>query len=346
MVLKDEEYLKRNILITFRKQASQYKNRPYYRFMGLQEYETLLQNKTIYFTNPVEWKLSNTGDQNETYFEDWFFDENNLASTYRMIKNKSQERYKQYCSQQTIMGIYSGFVAAAALLQQNSFCYCITDTYANSKMIDEYHQKYKRNVIVKFKMDFYTKLSILNDIDFVPPGTYLFADVMPMVYVNDLETFIEHYICNERGLSDVAKNAFDYGAFLKHSDYSYEQETRIKLRMHLDEGYSLQGLCHDFYIDTLGLEDDEEIIKKSSEFILSHRKKLNEIFDHVQDKIKTIGGKKCFELTLADVCIKDIVDCIILHNNANVEEKECVYNLAKLNDVDVKEIDFSLLPMI
>lgn len=343
MVIKDEEYLKRNILITFRKQASQYKNRPYYRFIGLQEYETLLQKKIIYFTNPVEWKLSNTGDPNETYFEDWFYDENNIASTYRMVKNKVKAQYKQYCSQQAIMGIYSEFVAAAALLQQKSFCYCITEVCSNRRMVAEYHKKYQRNVIVKFKNDFYTKLSIINDIAYVPLGTYLYADVMPMVYVNDLECFIEYYICNEYGVNDVAKNAFDYGAFLKHSAYSYEQETRIKLRIHLEEEYGLQELTHEFYVDMLGIENDDEIVKKSMLFILNYRKKLNEVFEHIQDKIKKIGDKECFELNLMDIGVKDIVDCIILHSNASSEEKECVYKLARLNAVDVKEVDFNYL---
>ena len=42
-------------------------------------------------------------------------------------------------------------------MQQKSFCYCVADTYNERKMIDEYHTKYKRNIIIKFKDSFLRK---------------------------------------------------------------------------------------------------------------------------------------------------------------------------------------------
>ncbi len=343
MILKDEEYLKRNILAVFYKHMSEHLNCSYYRFVGQQEFETLLKNNIIYFTNPVEWKKANTGDEKETYFEDWFFDRSNIEKAYNIIKKKVKEREKQYCSHQSIMAVFSNFLGAVTLLQQNSFCYCVTDTFANNRMIEEYHSKYGRNIIIKFKNDFYRKMSILNKGDFAPHGTYLYADVMPMVYVKDFDEFIEKYILGSYSSNEVAKNAFDYGAFLKHIDYAYEHETRIKLRMHLEEQYNLLILANKFYYDNWIIQDEKEIMEKSMEFIMENKVRLNSIFFDVQDKIKEVGGKECFELRLNDISSKDIVDCIILHQNASIEEKEYVYKLANHQRISVKEWDFDRL---
>ena len=59
------------------------------------------------------------------------------------------EVQKQYCTPQYIMTVYSNFIGGAALLQQMSFCYCVANVCNERKMIDEYHTKYKRNIIIK-----------------------------------------------------------------------------------------------------------------------------------------------------------------------------------------------------
>lgn len=59
--LKDEKYLKSNILSVNYKHYERERSFPYYRFMGQPEFETLLQEKILYFTNPEEWKKSVTG---------------------------------------------------------------------------------------------------------------------------------------------------------------------------------------------------------------------------------------------------------------------------------------------
>lgn len=295
MAMKDEEYLKRNILAVYYKHEPQYTNLPYYRFMGQKELETLFFNKVMYFTDPVEWKKSSTGDANETYYEDWFRDKDNIYKAYRLIKESSEKRLGQYCTQQYIMGVYSDFVAAAALLQQRTFCYCVSNKYADAKMVQEYHKKYGRNFIIKYKNDFYKKLSILDQGNYVPMGIYLFADIMPMVYINCFEDYIEKYICESHTLDQVAQNAFDFGAFLKHSSFSYEHEIRVKLRIHLDEYYNLQTLSNEFYRVVFALKNDDEIVSKSMAFIDFVEDKVNYIFDDVRDKIKDIAGKQCFE---------------------------------------------------
>lgn len=186
MQLKDEEYLKRNILSIYYKHYDEGRTFPYYRFMGNMEFKTLFQEKKIYFTNPIEWKKSLTGDKSENYLEDWYTDRNNILKAYRLIKQHCIKTQKQYCTQQYIMSVFSSFIGGAALMQQKSFCYCVADTYNEPKMMDEYHTKYKRNIIIKFKDSFFKKMSILSDGRCVPDGTYLCADVMPMIYIESL----------------------------------------------------------------------------------------------------------------------------------------------------------------
>lgn len=344
MILKDDEYIKRNMLTVYYKHEAKYLNQTFYRFMGEQEFVTLLKNNIMYFTNPIEWKKSNTGDENETYFEDWFTDSRNISNAYQIIKKKIEEREGQYCSYQSILAVYSGFVAAAALLQQTNFCYCVTNVCGNRKMIEEYHEKYKRNIIVKFKKDFYRKMAVLDKGDWVPHGTYLYADVMPMVYIRNFEDFIKTYLYGSYLSGDIAKNAFDYGAFLKHVQYSYEQETRIKLRMHLEEGCNMQVLANEFYRNNCFPQEEAELIENSMKFIEKNKLILNQVFEDVREKIKKIGNKQCFELEMNEFGIKDIVESILLHQNASDEEKKCVYFLANANGITVNELDFNMLP--
>ena len=197
---------------------------------------------------------------------------------------------EQYCTQQYIMSVFSSFIGAAALLQQMSFCYCVADRYTESKMIDEYHTKYKRNIIVKYKNDFYKKLSMLPGGEFVPSGTYLYADVMPMIYIKSFDEFIVKYICKTQNVQDMAKNAFDYGAFLKDINFGYEHETRIKLHMHLDD-YNPQYLARKFYLKNLYIDNEEKIIDNCMLYIQDCKKMLDKGFENVADKIKMVGGK-------------------------------------------------------
>lgn len=340
MQLKGEEYLKRNILAIYYKHYDEGKNFSYYRFMSKIEFETLFQEKKIYFTNPVEWKKSSTGDKNENYLEDWYTDRNNILKAYRFIKQHCMKVQKQYCTPQYIMTVYSNFIGGAALLQQMSFCYCVANVYNESKMIDEYHTKYKRNIIIKFKKEFCKKMSILSDGKYVPIGTYLYADVMPMVYVENLDEFIKEYICKSQRPEDIAKNTFDYGAFLKDKNYGYEHETRIKLHMYIEKDYNFLCLANDFYRKHFFMNDEEKIVNDSMIYIQECKKNLDKGFEAVSDRIKEIGGKQSFELDLIELEISEIVDYILLHKNATVNEKNEVYKLAKLRNVQVKEIDF------
>ena len=67
---------------------------------------------------------------------------------------------------------------------------------------------------------------------------------------------------------------------------------------------------------------------------------LDESFGDVSDRIKEIGGKQSFELCLNELEINEIVDGILLHENATESDKNEVYKLARLRNVQVEEIDF------
>lgn len=50
------------------------------------------------------------------------------------------------------------------------------------------------------------KMSILSDGRYVPDGTYLYADIMPMIYIESFAEFINEYICKSQTLTEIAKN--------------------------------------------------------------------------------------------------------------------------------------------
>ena len=49
-------------------------------------YNSDFRKKRIYFTNPIEWKKSSTGDKSENYLEDWYTDRNNILKACQLIK--------------------------------------------------------------------------------------------------------------------------------------------------------------------------------------------------------------------------------------------------------------------
>ena len=50
-----------------------------------------ISEKRIYFTNPIEWKKSSTGDKSKNYLEDWYTDRNNILKAYQLIKQHCME---------------------------------------------------------------------------------------------------------------------------------------------------------------------------------------------------------------------------------------------------------------
>ena len=66
----------------------------------------VFRTKRIYFTNPIEWKESSTGDKSENYLADWYADRNNILKPDRLIRQHCMEVQKQYCITQYVMTVY------------------------------------------------------------------------------------------------------------------------------------------------------------------------------------------------------------------------------------------------
>lgn len=106
----------------------------------------------------------------------------------------------------------------------------------------------------------------------------------------------------------------------------------------------MQVLANEFYRNNCFPQEEAELIGNSMEFIAKNKLILNQVFEDVRDKIKKIGDKQCFEVEMNEFGIKDIVECILFHQNASDEEKQCVYSLANANGITVNELDFNMLP--
>ena len=110
--------------------------------------------------------------------------------------------------------------------------------------------------------------------------------------------------------------------------------------MYIEKDYNFLCLANEFYRKHFFMNDEEKIVNDSMIYIQECKNKLDKGFDEVSDRIKEIGGKQSFELDLIELEISEIVDYILLHKNATVNEKNEVYKLAKLRNVQVEEIDF------
>lgn len=343
--MKNAKDMMRNIMQVYYKHNDQFLDRPYYRYVGMEEYKSLLSSKKMYFTNPIDWKLSDTGDDTENYFEDWMLQENSIREAYKLILKNNKIKFGEYYTYEMGMIRYCNFLAAASMLQQNTYCLCIANTYNDKKMIEEYHQKYGRNNIIKYKNNFFKNISVLNDGKCVLRNVnYLYADVMPMIYVSDFSDFITKMIVTSDNIEKLAKNIFDYGAFLKKSSYSYEHETRIKLRMYLNDNTSLRSLASDYYYSMLGICTEDDIVNMSMELLHRESVRLNSVYKEIEDKFVKIGNKNCFELILDNrLDFNNVVDLIMLHNCASDEEKTIVYKLAEQNGLKVCEQNFDLM---
>lgn len=317
-------------------------NKSYYRYVGQQELHNLLQKNEMYFTNPSSWMTSQS-DPYETYFENWLADKNNLLYILREIRLRINKMYQRWQFDNTTMinSVFSNYVAAIGLIQEPSYCYCVATTCSDRKMINEYHTKYGRNIIIKYVPDFYKKLAIYPYGDFVSPTMdYLYADVMPMRYEKSLDGFIDHVVKSGNRIGEIAKNVFDEGAFLKHSNYAYEHEVRMKLRIMSKEchvGYISNQIFNSFFAE----KNEDKIIQIAVKAIEEMKLILNAAYDPVQDCILSDNGKEYFVLQLESGKVNSIIQCIYLHKGASDAEKENVNLMCAGKNITVREIDFS-----
>ena len=320
----DKNDFLRNVVMAFH--SFDYSYNQLYRYVDKKEFEDLFGNNEIIFTNPRNWKGT---DSYETYFEEWWFSKERLLAAYRQTKKVIDWKHSHFDidNRQLYKSVFSQIVACIALLQQKSFCYCLADNYTDKRMVSEYHKKYGRNIIIKYKPYFFQTIATLKDIQFIPRGgPSLYADVFPMFYVDSFEQFIESTI-KEDGRLDIdrfTKLFLELGAFLKHSNFRYEHEVRMKLKIMLPHEMSSM-LISDIYNQIYTINDEGKIIDVCMRILSENEKIFNSIYDEIGDKIIVKDKEKeYFKLNLSREDINKIIDCILIYDGISNEELACV----------------------
>ena len=314
------------------------RKKPFYRFVGQKEFENIFLNKQILFTNPVCWR-EQASDPLEVYFETIEADKEHLRNVLRRLREVEEIKNKRlgigYLPFDN--AIFFNYVAAIAVIQQRSYVYCVADTIKDKMIFNEYFKNYGRNIIIKFAPDFYTKMAMMKGSG-VLSEDYLFADFMPMLYVKDMDEYIEKKLHNGITVQQVAGAYFDEGAFLKHSKYFYEHEYRMKLRIKRKE-ISIRTVFHELY-DALWQETNEEtILDYSVKKIADVSTEINSIYDKINDRILKDGNKEFFVIDIRS-CLNDIIEKIYIHKGENSLLKDTVRNYCAKQNIPFEEVDF------
>lgn len=61
------------------------------------------------------------------------------------------------------------------------------------------------------------------------------------------------------------------------------------------------------------MDAEDEIVNNSMLYIQDCKRMLDKGFEDVSDKIKSVGGKPCFELCINEIEMNEIVDRILLY---------------------------------
>lgn len=314
------------------------RKRPFYRFINQKEFENIFLNKQILFTNPKCWR-DQASDSLEVYFETMENDKEHLRKIWKHLREAEESKYKRlgidYLSFDN--AIFLNYVAAIAVIQQKSYVYCVADTIRDKMMFNEYHMNYGRNIIIKFAPDFYTKIAMMKGTG-VLRGDYLFADFMPMIYVKDMDEYIENRLHDGITAQQVAQSYFDEGAFLKHSKFAYEHEYRMKLRIKKEE-IGLSTIFHELY-DALWQENDEEIILDYSvKKIADVSDRINLIYNEIDDRILKDGSKEFFVIDIRGN-LNDMIEKVYIHKGEDKMVKDKIRKICADQKVPIDEADF------
>lgn len=320
----DKNDFLRNIVMAF--SSPNYNYNQLYRYVDKKEFEKLFRDNEIIFTNPRNWKGT---DYYETYFEEWWLSKKHLLAAYRQIKRAIDYKYNSLDidNRQLYNSFFSQIVACIALLQQKSFCYCLADNYIDRRMVSEYHEKYGRNIVIKYKPCFFQEIATLGEIEFVLPGIpSLYADIFPMYYIDSFEQFIASMIEKGGRLNKdaFAKSFLDLGAFLKHSSFKYEHEVRMKLKIMLPDDMN-PILISNIYNEIFAIDDEDKIVDICMRALNKYEKKFNSVYDGIKDKIILKDkGKEYFILNLRREDINRIIESILIYDGISNEELVCV----------------------
>ena len=328
----------RDIIEYYVPQKLENRKKPFYRFIGQNEFDNIFLNKQMLFTNPVCWR-DQASDPLEVYFETIETDKEHLRKLWKHLRVAEETQNKRlgidYMSFDN--AIFFNYVAAIAVIQQKSYVYCVADTIRDKMMFNEYHKNYGRNIIIKFAPDFYTKIAVMKGTGVIN-ADYLFADFMPMIYVKDMDDYIEKKLHNGITVQQVAGAYFDEGAFLKYSKFVYEHEYRMKLRIKRKE-IGVRTIFHELY-DVLWHEKDEEtILDYCVKKIADVSQRINSIYDYIDDRILKDGNKEFFVIDIRG-CLSDMIERIYVHKGEDKIVKDKIRNCCANQRIPIEETDF------
>ena len=316
----DKNDFLRNIIMAF--SDPQYDFNQLYRYVGKDEFEKLFRDNEIVFTNPRNWRGT---DCYETYFEEWWYSREHLVAAYKQIKKviDYQNARFQIDNRYLYKSIFSELVACIAFIQQKSFCYCMADRYTDVKMVMEYHRKYGRNIVIKYKPRFFEKIAILGNIKFIPQNVKsLYVDVFPMRYFSSMDHFLSSIISLNKYMSrnSFSKDILETGVFLKHINFYYEHEVRMKLKiMYPEEMNGIVG--NDIYDLIYPIDDEDEIIDICMDALSKYAVKFNEVYNEVNDRILVDSqDREYFILQLESGIINKIIDAVYVFSSIGDDE--------------------------
>lgn len=297
-----------------------------YRYVSMREAENLFNKHQLYFTQTSSWAKNATadsGDPQETAFENWWLNPDNLnlyITTLCDYKRLELRRYGIIDSMQLLSSTVAKHICKYMTLQNDSYSYCLAGVWDNPLMINEYHRKWNRNVILKYKDDFPFNLSIINAPSLALSTDALCADYFKMYYVNSIEDYIiklSHATMNK----SLGKQIFNNGFFIKHQSFSYESEIRLKLQISCPS--ILQEKCsmdHVFF-NLRTAQSVDEIIERCHKMLEDVRKDFVNAQQLIKDLKYHDSGSNTDYLILSNIP-NNIVDSVYVFDSISQQDMD------------------------
>lgn len=313
-----------------------------YRYVTMREAENLFDKHQLYFTNTSSWASNATkdsGDSLETFFENWWLDTVNLEKYINVL-------YQHYCEQQKYLNLpynLDGFISEFSLhlskymsIQNDTYSYCTSGKWNEPAMIDEYHKKWKRNIIFEFKKKFHYDIAIMHE-QIPLKGDVLCADVFKMSYVSSISEFIK-ILSHKTMDSNLGHLVYDVGTFIKHSKFNYEKEQRIKVQLLSSDIIAEKCNVCRVHEALYGLKSIDEILGKSIEMLREVRQDYLLKGELIND-LKYLDKYSNTEYLVINNISPQIVEKIYLFNDITRSDKSTIYRWASQNSINVIELN-------
>ena len=312
-----------------------------YRYVTMREAENLFNKHQLYFTNTSSWAINaikDSGDPMETFFENWWLDTANLKKYVNVLYQCHAEQLKRFNLPYDLNSFISEFsmhLSKYMSIQNDTYSYCTAGSWNEPAMMDEYHGKWKRNIIFEYKKNFHHDIAVMHE-QIPLQGDILCADVFKMSYVSSISEFIESL--SQKALdSNLGHWVYDIGTFIKHNKFEYEKEQRIRVQLLSSDVINRKCNVSNVYAALYGEKTLNEILEKSMDM-------LKEVRQEYLLKGKLINDLKYFDtytnteyLIISDISPK-IVEKIYLFDNISFEDRNRIYRWASQYGVGVVEL--------